>query len=48
MVNEEPPRRPLRARLAAIGLWTVLVVVFVVWAALIWHPWIDWFGDPQR
>ncbi len=31
-------------RAARLGLWVLLVTMVVVWAALLWHPWIDWFG----
>jgi hypothetical protein len=31
-------------RAARVGLWVLLWTMVVVWAALLWHPWIDWFG----
>jgi hypothetical protein len=38
---------PRERKLLAVALWTLLALAFVVWAALIWHPWIDWFGRPR-
>jgi hypothetical protein len=39
--------RPGAGRLIALGLWLLLGVMLAVWAALLWHPWIDWFGRPR-
>jgi hypothetical protein len=47
--SRRPVRDPTdrRARLAALGLYIVLVSSVIFWALLIWHPWIDWFGRPR-
>ncbi len=37
----------LRAKVAAIALYVTLVAAVILWALLIWHPWIDWFGRPR-
>jgi hypothetical protein len=31
----------------ALALYVVLVSAVILWALLIWHPWIDWFGRPR-
>jgi hypothetical protein len=36
-----------RSKLIAAGLWLALALLFVAWALLVWHPWIDWFGRPR-
>jgi hypothetical protein len=42
-----PDRSGARARLAALALYVLLAASVVLWALLIWHPWIDWFGRPR-
>jgi hypothetical protein len=41
------PRNAERsARARSLALYVLLVAAVVLWAVLIWHPWIDWFGRP--
>ena len=40
------PRARRDPAAAALGyaLWVLLWTLVVLWAAFLWHPWIDWFG----
>ncbi len=37
-------RRSPAAVAAGYALWSLLWALVVLWAAFLWHPWIDWFG----
>jgi hypothetical protein len=41
------PRPGGANKLLALSLWIFLGLLFLSWAALLWHPWIDWFGRPR-
>jgi hypothetical protein len=43
-VRSPDPSVRRRAKLAAFALYALLVSAVILWALLIWHPWIDWFG----
>jgi hypothetical protein len=36
--------RSLAGAIAGYALWVLLWALVVLWAAFLWHPWIDWFG----
>jgi hypothetical protein len=37
-------RRDPAAAFLGYALWVLLWTLVVMWAAFLWHPWIDWFG----
>ncbi len=48
--REGPPRaeptlgRSFGGALAGYALWVLFWALVALWAAFLWHPWIDWFG----
>jgi hypothetical protein len=45
--NDTDMKEPRTAKAIAFGMWLLLAMLFVSWAAFLWHPWIDWFGRPR-
>ena len=39
-----PERRDRFGIVAGYALWALFWTLAVLWAAFLWHPWIDWFG----